>query len=87
LTAEAVGELVDALRDMAEPAVAVYRTDAELAADRPEAAGMPARWWQHVVVRARAEVPGVVVGTKANLRTRARRTGRQDGAGRVGGGG
>jgi hypothetical protein len=84
LTARVVGEFVDALRDLPDPAVAVYRTDEEFASDRPEAAYMPARWWQHVVVRSCAEVPGVIIDTTANLRTRARRTGRQDGTGRCG---
>jgi transcriptional regulator with XRE-family HTH domain len=67
LTAAAVGELVTALEDARDPAVAVYRTDAELTAARPDAAHLGARWWRHVVARAATEVPGVVIGTRDEL--------------------
>lgn len=67
LTATAVGELVTALEDARDPAVAVYRTDAELAAARPDAAHLGARWWRHVVARAATEVPGVIIGTRDEL--------------------
>lgn len=66
-TAAAVGELVDALHDARDPAVVVYRTDADMHADRPDTAHLTARWWRHVVARAAHEVPGVVIGTRAEL--------------------
>lgn len=62
-TAVAVGELVAALSDARDPAVAVYRSDAALHAARPDTAHLPARWWRHVVIRAATEVPGVVIVT------------------------
>lgn len=58
-TAAAVGELIAALSDAADPAVLIYRTDADLAAARPELAAYGAGWWRMVVARATAEVPGV----------------------------
>jgi DNA-binding XRE family transcriptional regulator len=66
-TAGAVGELVAALQDARDPAVVVYRTDADLHAARPDVAHLTARWWRHVVARACTEVPGVEVGTRAEL--------------------
>lgn len=66
-TATAVGELVAALRDARDPAVVVYRTDADLHAARPDTAHLTARWWRHVVARAVHEVPGVVIGTASEL--------------------
>lgn len=64
-TAAAVGELVDALTDARDPAVRVYRSDADLHAARPDLAHLPARWWRHVVYRAVSEVPGVTVHSNA----------------------
>ena len=61
MTAQAVSELVGALSDTRDPAVLVYRTDEALWAARPELRPWPARWWRHVVMRARAKVPGVAV--------------------------
>ena len=49
------------------PAVVVYRTDAELWAARPDTRHLTARWWRHVVARAATEVPGVAIGTQAEL--------------------
>ncbi|MHB1063572.1 MAG: Aca2/YdiL-like domain-containing protein [Georgenia sp.] len=66
-TAVAVGEIVSALHDMRDPAVAVYRTDEDLAGARPDAAHLGARWWRHVVARAATEVPGVIIGTVSEL--------------------
>jgi len=66
-TARAVGELVDALNDARDPAVVVYRTDADLHSARPDAAHLTARWWRHVVARAAHEVPSLVIGTRADL--------------------
>lgn len=63
-TARSVGELVDALRDARDPAVVVYRTDAQMHAARPDVAHLPARWWRHVVLRAVFEVPGVQITSK-----------------------
>lgn len=60
-TAAAVGEVVAALRDARDPALRVYRTDAEMHAARPDLAHLPARWWRHVVARAVHEVPGVMI--------------------------
>lgn len=45
----------------------VYRTDADLHAARPGTEHLTARWWRHVVARAAHEVPGVVIGTRAEL--------------------
>jgi transcriptional regulator with XRE-family HTH domain len=59
--ARAVGELVDALRDARDPAVVVYRTDAQMHAARPDTSHLPARWWRHVVMRACEQVPGVEI--------------------------
>ena len=63
MTAAAVGELVTALSDSADPAVGVYRRDEDMHAARPDTAHLPARWWRMVVARACEEVPGVVVTT------------------------
>lgn len=63
ITAQAVTELVDALRDARDPAVVVYRRDADMHAARPDTAHLPARWWRHVVARAAHEVPGVEIVT------------------------
>ena len=60
-TANAVGEVVAALQDSPEPAVSVYRTDADLWAARPGVGPYGARWWRMVVARATAEVPGVAI--------------------------
>lgn len=60
-TAQAVDELVDALKDARGPAVLVYRSDEAMWAARPELRPWPARWWRHVVMRARAKVPGVAI--------------------------
>ncbi len=69
-TARAVGELVAALCDMRDPAVVVYRSDADLHAARPDAAHLTARWWRQVAARACEEVPGVLVGTADELGAR-----------------
>ncbi|MGV0653759.1 DUF1870 family protein [Mycolicibacterium thermoresistibile] len=61
ITAQAVTELVDALRR--DPVVAVYRRDEDMHAARPDTAHLPARWWRHVVARAAHEVPGVEIVT------------------------
>lgn len=63
MTAEAVGEVVDALHDMRDPAVAVYRRDEDMHAARPDTSHLPTRWWRHVVARAVHEVPGVEIVT------------------------
>lgn len=60
-TAAAVGELVTALQDARDPAVLIYRTDADMWAARPEFRPYPAGWWRMVVARATAEVPGVEI--------------------------
>ncbi|UYG15745.1 DUF1870 family protein [Brachybacterium huguangmaarense] len=70
-TATAVGELVDALNIARDPAVVVYRTDAELHDARPDTRHLTARWWRHVVARAAQEVPGIEIGTRAELDTTA----------------
>lgn len=66
-TARAVGEVVDALNEARDPAIAIYRSDAELHAARPGTEHLSARWWRHVVARAVQEVPGVEIGTSAEL--------------------
>jgi len=63
ITAQAVTELVDALRYTRDTVVAVYRRDEDMHADRPDTAHLPARWWRHVVARAAHEVPGVEIVT------------------------
>ncbi|MHA3724305.1 helix-turn-helix domain-containing protein [Leucobacter sp. HY1910] len=60
-TATAVGDLVSALNDARDPAVMVYRTDAQMWEARPDTAHLTARWWRHVVARAAHEVPGVEI--------------------------
>lgn len=60
-TATAVSEVVATLHDAADPTVAIYRTDADLWAERPELQPYGARWWRMVVARATAEVPGVEI--------------------------
>lgn len=64
-TAHAVAELSAVLRDARDPAVRVYRSDADLHAARPEVAHLPARWWRHVVMRAVENVPGVEIVSRA----------------------
>lgn len=64
-TAEAVGQLVEALHDAADPAVLIYRTDEDMWAERPEAKPYGARWWRMVVARATAEVPGVEIAYRS----------------------
>jgi transcriptional regulator with XRE-family HTH domain len=66
-TATAVDDLVAALSDARDPAVVVYRTDADMHAARPDTAHLPARWWRHVVARAAEQVPGVAIGTRTEL--------------------
>src|SRR5699024_9625820 len=63
MTARAVGQVVEALKNARDPAIAVYRTNADLHAARPDTTQLTARWWRHVVARAAHEVPGVVIGT------------------------
>lgn len=62
-TARAVDDVVQALMDSPDPAVAVYRTDEQMHAARPDLAHLPARWWRHVAYRAADFVPGVVIVT------------------------
>lgn len=66
-TATTVDELVAALREAQDPGVVVYRTDADMHAERPDMAHLPARWWRHVVARAAEQVSGVVIGTLTEL--------------------
>lgn len=69
-TSMSVAELVDELNaaaDKADPAVVVYRSDEAMHAARPDTTHLTARWWRHVVARACAEVPGVVIGTRDEL--------------------
>lgn len=60
-TAAAVGELVAALQDAADPAVLVYPSDEAMHLARLGTEHLTARWWRHVVARAAGEVPGVVI--------------------------
>ena len=60
MTDDAVELLVAVLQR--DPGIVVYRTDAEMVAARPDLAHMSARWWRHVVARARRQVPDAVVG-------------------------
>lgn len=66
-TADAVGQVVAALHDARDPALVVYRADEDLTAARPDLAHLGARWWRHVVARAAHEVPGVIIGNRAEL--------------------
>src|SRR5690606_15736813 len=70
MTAQAVTELVNALRYTRDTVVAVYRRDEDMHADRPDTAHLPARWWRHVVVRAAHEVPGVKIVKHRNVKYR-----------------
>lgn len=58
-TANAVGEVVAACLDLPDPTVLVYRTDAEMHADRADTAHLPESWWRQVVARAAHELPGL----------------------------
>ena len=60
-TTATIAEVIATPGDMADPAVTVYRTDAELWAARPDVEPYPAKWWRMVVARATAEVPGVMI--------------------------
>ena len=60
-TARAVDELVVALQDARDPAVVVFRSDAQMHATRADLAHLTARWWRHVVARACERVPGVEI--------------------------
>ena len=70
-TAGAVGDLVDALNAARDVAVEVYRSDADMPADRADVRQLGASWWRMVVFRAALEVPGVEIGTRAELDARA----------------
>lgn len=70
-TADAVADVVGALGDAREVGVAVYRSDADIWAERPEVRPLPARWWRMVVARAVHEVPGVAIAFKAVDRSSA----------------
>lgn len=61
-TASAVGEVVAALQDARDPAVAVYRTNSDMWHARPDYKPYPVGWWDQVVARAVSEVPGVEIG-------------------------
>lgn len=60
-TSDAVSSVVDALHDARDPGVIIYRTDAEMWAERPDMTPWPSTWWRMVVARATVEVPGVEI--------------------------
>lgn len=64
-TGAAVQQLVDLLRAADDPVVGVHDTDAQLHAARPDAAGLTARWWRTVAVRASMQVPGTRIESAA----------------------
>ncbi len=66
-TAHAVDQLVAALHDARDPAVEVYRRVEDMPSDRPDLIALGPRWWRHVVARAAGQVPGVAIGTRAEL--------------------
>lgn len=53
-----IGSVVEALMDMPDPGVIVYRNDAEYHAAHPEI-GFPASWHRAVVARVAQEVPAL----------------------------
>ncbi|WP_232323513.1 helix-turn-helix domain-containing protein [Catenuloplanes japonicus] len=57
-TAEFVDGIVKALADVPDPAVIVYRTDADYRAAHP-GVDLPAAWHRAVVARVAQEVPGL----------------------------
>lgn len=59
-TGEFVGRVVDALLDVPDPVVVVYRSDAEYHAAHPEV-GFPASWHRRVIARAAMEVPALQI--------------------------
>lgn len=59
-TAAFIGGAVEALMDIAEPAVLTYRTDAEYHAAKPDIE-LPASWHRAVVARIALEVPGLQI--------------------------
>lgn len=63
MTSRCVHEVVVALRDARDVTVAVYRSDKDMHAARPDMAHLPARWWRHVVMRACEQVEGVEIIT------------------------
>lgn len=60
-TEVAVEQVVTALQDERDPGIAVYRTDEDMWAARPESGRLPARWWRVVAYRAACEVPGTAL--------------------------
>ncbi len=62
-SARAVDDVVQALMNSPDPAVAVFRTDEQMHAARPDLSHLPARWWRHVAYRAADLVPGVAIVT------------------------
>jgi hypothetical protein len=58
VTASFIGNVVDALMDMPDPGVIVYRNDAEYHAAHPEIE-FPASWHRAVVARVAQEVPAL----------------------------
>jgi transcriptional regulator with XRE-family HTH domain len=56
-----IGNVVDALMDMPDPGVFVYRNDAEYHAAHPEIE-FPASWHRAVVARVALEVPALRIG-------------------------
>lgn len=61
-TAAQVNALVAALGDMRDPAVLIYRNDADMLAAGPRRPSWGAGWWRMVVARATVEIPGVEIG-------------------------
>lgn len=68
-TAAEVADLVLQLRELENPGVVVYRTDAQWfgAHGDPALEHLPARWWRLVVARAKTQVPTLRIGTRDEL--------------------
>lgn len=65
-TREWINALVPKLLDLPEPAVAVYRTDADYHAAE-SGSKFPASWHRAVVARIAQEVPGLAIGYGATV--------------------
>lgn len=70
MTDDAVEMLVAVLQR--DPGIVVYRTEAPMVTARPDLAHMTARWWRHVVARARQRLPCTAVRNTDETATSSR---------------
>lgn len=60
-TAAQVGQHVEAVSAMSDPAVVTYRSDGDYWRAQPQMEPWPARWHRAMVARVAHEVPGLVI--------------------------